>query len=82
MLRGVKVGMVKCEFFWLRILLRLSTPPTTNLVLIGKAQVLRDKVGTAIRQKSSRFLLHTRIHLGSHLVSHWVHKLYGGSNLL
>ena len=45
-------------------------------------QVLRDKIGTASRPKNSRFLLHTRIHLGSHLGSHWVHKMYGRSNLL
>ena len=32
-------------------------------------QVLRDKIGTAIRPKSSRFLLHTRMSSGSHLGS-------------
>ena len=41
-------------------------------------QVLRDKIGSAMRPKGSRFLLHTRIHLVSHLVSHWCHRLQRG----
>ena len=45
-------------------------------------QVLREDIGTAISPKNNRILLHTRIHLGSHMGSHWVHKLYGGSKLL
>ena len=35
---GVKVGVVKCGFFWLRLLLRVSTTPTTSLVVVGKAK--------------------------------------------
>ena len=36
---------------------------------LGHGQVLRDKIGSAIRPNSSRFLLHTRMSLGSHLGS-------------
>ena len=40
-----------------------------NYFLMGPTQVLRDKIGSAMRPKSSRFLLHTRMSLGSHLGS-------------
>ena len=33
-----KVGMANCEFFWLRLLLRVSTTPTTSLVVVGKVK--------------------------------------------
>ena len=35
---GVKVVVVKFGFFWLRLLLRVSTLPTTSLAVVGKAK--------------------------------------------
>ena len=50
---GVKVGMVKCGFFWLRLLLRVSTTPTTSLVVVGKAKSeISSCCGTAARSRA------------------------------